>query len=180
MPFRFKELEIPGIILIEPEVFHDDRGFFLETYHEKSFSQFGITDRFVQENHSKSNKGTLRGLHYQIDPFAQGKLVRVIRGEIFDVAVDIRNDSPYFGRWLAETLSEENKRIIYIPPGFAHGFCVLSVTAEVVYMSTNVYSPQHERGIIWNDPDLGIEWPFEDPVLSLKDRRLPRFNYTTK
>lgn len=173
MPFRFKRLEIPEAILIELEVFPDERGFFMETYRYSDFAAFGIKEHFVQDNHSRSKKGVLRGLHYQRPPRAQGKLVRVVVGEIFDVAVDIRKGSPWFGRWVGVTLSAENKRMLYIPPGFAHGFCVMSEEAEVVYKVTEEYSPEHDAGILWNDPEIGIRWPVKDPIVSFKDSRLP-------
>jgi dTDP-4-dehydrorhamnose 3,5-epimerase len=187
MPFAFKELEIPGLVLIEPGVFEDGRGFFMETYKTPDFAAAGIKGDFVQENHSRSGKGVLRGLHYQNPPFAQAKLVRVVRGEVFDVAADIRRGSPTCGKWVGVTLSEENKHIIYIPQGFAHGFCVLSEIAEVLYKTTGVYSAESEAGIIWNDADLNIEWPVKQPILSEKDRKLPslrnadiRFHYRQK
>jgi len=173
MPFKFNRLEIPDLILIEPRVFEDERGFFMEFYNLKDFNQSGIDAEFVQDNHSHSRKGVLRGLHYQLRPMEQGKLVRCVRGIIFDVAVDIRRGSPTYGEWVGVILSEENKNMLYIPPGFAHGFCVLSNEADVIYKVTNFYSPEHERGIIWNDPDIGIEWPIKDPILSERDSKLP-------
>ncbi len=173
MPFRFTRLEIPDIILIEPVVFGDERGFFLEFYKRSDFFKAGITEEFIQDNHSSSLKGVLRGLHFQKEPEAQGKLIRCIRGEVFDVAVDIRKGSPFFGRWGSVILSEENKKILYIPPGFAHGFQVLSERAEIIYKTTREYSPSHEAGIIWNDPDLAIPWPIKEPVLSGRDRLWP-------
>mgnify|MGYP000459835698 FL=1 len=173
MPFKFQRLEIPDVILIEPEVFSDERGFFMETYKHSEFSAFGIKEHFLQDNHSRSAKGVLRGLHYQNPPKAQGKLVRVILGEVFDVAVDIRKGSPTYGRWVGVVLSSENKRMLYIPPGFAHGFCVLSDVAEVLYKVTEEYAPECEAGIIWNDPEIGIQWPIKDPILSSKDARWP-------
>ncbi|GFN23658.1 dTDP-4-dehydrorhamnose 3,5-epimerase [Thermanaeromonas sp. C210] len=173
MPFRFTRLEIPEVVLIEPVVFPDERGFFLEAYKYSEFAAFGITERFLQDNHSRSRKGVLRGLHYQNPPKAQGKLIRVVVGEIFDVAVDIRKGSPTYGRWVGVRLSSENKRMLYIPPGFAHGFCVLSEAAEVLYKTTEEYAPECEAGIIWNDPDIRISWPVENPVLSPKDARWP-------
>ena len=173
MPFAFKRLEIPGVVLIEPRVFEDERGFFMETYKMPDFVAAGIKGNFVQENHSRSSKGILRGLHYQNPPFEQGKLVRAIRGKIFDVAVDIRKGSPTWGKWIGVVLSEENRNIIYVPAGFAHGFCVLSKIAEVFYKTTNVYSAESEAGIIWNDEDLNIQWPVKDPILSQKDEKLP-------
>jgi len=173
MPFTFKRLEIPEIILVEPKVFHDERGFFMETYKYSDFATFGIAEHFVQDNHSRSVKGVLRGLHYQNPPKAQGKLVRVVVGEIFDVGIDIRRGSPTYGKWVGEILSAENKRMLYIPPGFAHGFCVLSDVAEVLYKTTAEYAPECEAGIIWNDPGIGIEWPIKCPILSPKDAKWP-------
>ena len=173
MPFSFKRLAIPDVVLIEPRVFPDERGFFMETYKYSDFAAFGIKERFVQDNHSRSIKGVLRGLHYQKPPKAQGKLVRVVVGEIFDVAVDIRKGSPWYGKWVGASLSAENKLMLYIPPGFAHGFCVLSEVAEVVYKATEEYSPEHDAGILWNDPEIGIRWPIEQPILSDKDAKLP-------
>ncbi|RLA85081.1 MAG: dTDP-4-dehydrorhamnose 3,5-epimerase [Deltaproteobacteria bacterium] len=176
MPFRFRRLEIPEVVLIEPVVFSDERGFFMEVYKYSEFSAFGITERFLQDNHSRSVKGVLRGLHYQNPPRAQGKLVRVLQGEIFDVAVDIRRGSPTYGKWVGVRLSSENRFMLYIPPGFAHGFCVLSDYAEVHYKVTDEYSPEHEAGIIWNDPEIGIDWPVESPILSERDSRWPRLS----
>ena len=173
MPFAFKSLEIPEVMLIEPRVFEDERGFFMETYKTPDFVAAGIKGSFVQDNHSCSVKGVLRGLHYQNPPFAQGKLVRAVRGEIFDVVVDIRKGSPTWGKWVGVILSEENRSILYIPTGLAHGFCVLSEVAEVIYKTTNIYSAEAETGIIWNDEDLNIEWPVKEPILSEKDKKLP-------
>jgi dTDP-4-dehydrorhamnose 3,5-epimerase len=162
---------IPEVMIIEPRIFGDKRGFFMETWQRRTFANFGIDYDFVQDNHSRSSKGILRGLHYQIK-HPQGKLVRVIRGEVFDVAVDIRRHSPTFGKWEGVFLSEENRRMLWIPPGFAHGFYVTSDAAEFVYNCTDFYAPEYERSIIWNDPDIGITWPLEgnEPVLSDKDR----------
>ena len=176
MPFAFKRLEIPEVVLIEPKVFEDERGFFMETYRMPDFVAAGIKGNFVQDNHSCSAKGILRGLHYQNPPFAQGKLVRVVRGEIFDVVVDIRKGSPTWGKWVGVILSEEDKNIVYVPEAFAHGFCVLSEVAEVIYKTTNVYSAESEAGIIWNDADLNIKWPVKEPILSEKDKNLPGLN----
>jgi dTDP-4-dehydrorhamnose 3,5-epimerase len=176
MPFTFKRLAIPEVVLIEPRVFEDDRGFFMETYKMADFVAAGIKEEFVQENHSRSAKRVLRGLHYQNPPLAQAKLVRVVRGEIFDVAVDIRRGSPTWGKWVSVILSEEDKHILYVPEGFGHGFCVLSEMAEVVYKTTNVYSPECEAGIIWSDADLNIEWPVKEPILSEKDGKWPALN----
>ncbi len=173
---KFTPLALPEVIRIEPRVFADERGFFMESYHQVKFAAHGLGVNFVQDNHSRSAKGVLRGLHFQREPKAQGKLVRALRGAIFDVAVDIRRGSPTYGRWVAETLSEENRAMLYIPPGFAHGFCALAETTEVHYKATDFYSPDHEGGLLWNDPDIGIAWP--DPgvpfILSDKDRRNPR------
>jgi len=174
MPFRFQRLDIPDVVLIEPTIFEDERGFFMESYKYSEFANFGIKEKFVQDNHSKSIKGVLRGLHYQKHPKAQAKLVRVIRGKIFDVAVDIRRNSPTYGKWVGIVLSEENKKMLYIPVGFAHGFCVLSDEAEVLYKTTEEYAPEYDRGIIWNDPDIDIKWPIDNPILSSKDAALPR------
>ena len=173
MPFVFKELEIPGVILVEPGVFADERGFFMESYKMPDFVAAGIKPVFVQDNHSRSARGTLRGLHYQNPPFAQGKLVGVVRGEIFDVAVDIRKGSPTWGKWVGLILSEANNRLLYLPAGLAHGFSVLSEVADVVYKTTNVYSAESEAGIIWNDADLNIEWPISHPILSARDAGWP-------
>jgi len=161
---------IPDVLLIEPQVFQDERGFFLESYQKKKFKEAGIDADFVQDNYSKSCHGTLRGLHYQIHQ-PQGKLVRVVAGEVFDVAVDIRRHSPTFGQWVGDYLSAENKRILWVPPGFAHGFYVTSPDAEVLYKASDYYAPQWERSIIWNDPMIDIRWPIQggSPVLSTKD-----------
>jgi dTDP-4-dehydrorhamnose 3,5-epimerase len=162
---------IPDVFMIAPKVFGDERGFFLESYNRRNMAALGIDFEFVQDNHSRSAKGVLRGLHYQIRQ-PQGKLVRVVAGEVFDVAVDIRRASPTFGRWVGMTLSADNKRMAWIPPGFAHGFYVTSDCAEVLYKATDYYAPEHERSILWNDPALGIEWPLSgEPLLSEKDRR---------
>lgn len=168
---RFIPTTIPDVILIEPRVFADDRGFFLESYQKQRFAEAGIPFDFVQDNHSKSQQGVLRGLHYQIEQ-TQGKLVRVISGEIFDVAVDIRKSSPTFGKWVGEVLSAENKKLIWVPPGFAHGFYVTSPSAEVLYKATDYYAPQWERSIIWNDQAIQIEWHLNgvEPILSNKDK----------
>jgi dTDP-4-dehydrorhamnose 3,5-epimerase len=173
MPFIFKKLSIPEVVLIEPKVFRDGRGLFLETYKYSDFAESGIKEHFVQDNYSKSVKGGLRGLHFQKNPNAQGKLVQCIKGKIFDVAVDIRKGSPTFGRWVSVELSEENNLMLYVPSAFAHGFVVLSETADVIYKCTREYSPKDDRGIIWNDPDINIRWPVKDPILSEKDKKLP-------
>ena len=164
-------LSIPDVLLIEPKVFGDERGFFFESFNQLKFkSATGLDLHFVQDNHSKSAKNVLRGLHYQLPPRAQGKLVRVIAGEVFDVAVDIRKGSRTFGQWVGEVLSGENKRQMWIPPDLAHGFLVLSESAEFLYKTTDYWAPEFERCILWNDPDLAIAWPLEgDPVLSAKD-----------
>ena len=167
--------EIPEVLIIEPRVFGDDRGFFLESYNERAFAdKAGITAHFVQDNHSRSSKGVLRGMHYQIQQ-SQGKLVRAVVGTIFDVAVDIRRSSPTFGTWVGCELSAENKRMFWVPPGFAHGFLVISEVAEVLYKATEFYAPQHDRSLLWNDPDVGIVWPLDaDPILSAKDQAAQR------
>lgn len=173
MPFSFKKLDIPDVLIIDPKLFPDSRGIFAELYKYPDFSHCGITKHIVQINYSKSGKNVLRGLHYQKNPMAQGKIMRVISGEVFDVAVDIRQGSPCYGKWVGEILSSENMKMLYIPEGFAHGFCVLSDTAEITYQCTNIYSPENERGIIWNDPDLNISWPVKNPLLSEKDVVFP-------
>ena len=165
---------IDGLLIIEPKIFVDPRGMFYEVYSESRYEEHGILC-FVQDNHSVSKKGVLRGLHYQVNP-GQGKLVRVTRGEIFDVAVDIRKQSPTYGKWWGLSLSETNNFQLYIPIGFAHGFCVLSESAEVLYKCSDYYSPENERGILWNDPDLAIDWPVKDPILSEKDAVYPLFS----
>ena len=161
-----------GALIIHPDVFGDERGFFMEMYHEAKFAELGVTARFVQDNYSRSVKGTLRGLHFQ-NPSAQGKLIRVTVGAVFDVAVDIRRGSPTFGQWIGIELNDDNKLGFYIPTGFAHGFCVLSDVAEFMYKCTDFYSREHEHGIRWDDPAIGVEWPVKDPLLSPKDQALP-------
>ncbi len=168
---QFTPTSIPDVILIKPKIYQDNRGFFLETYQAKVFNEAGINATFVQDNLSGSNKGTLRGLHYQIKQ-TQAKLVRVVAGEIFDVAVDLRRNSPTFGGWAAVHISSENKHQVYIPGGFAHGFYVLSDWAEVSYKASDFYAPDYERTLLWNDPEIGIEWPLDnqaEPVISSKD-----------
>ncbi len=162
---------IPDVLIMEPKVFGDDRGFFYESFNERAWKELTGQDlRFVQHNHSRSSAGVLRGLHYQIQQ-PQGKLVRVIAGEVFDVAVDIRRSSPSFGRWFGTTISAENKRQMWVPPGFAHGFCVTSAVAEFLYLTTDYYAPEYERCIVWNDPDLAVGWPLaSEPLVSAKDR----------
>lgn len=169
---------IPDVVLIEPKVFGDARGFFMETWHKQKYSQLGLDVDFVQDNHSRSTKGVLRGLHYQLQN-PQGKLVRVVTGTVFDVAVDIRKGSPTFAQWVGVTLSEDNHRQLYIPPGFAHGFCVLSDSADFLYKCTEFYAPQDEHGILWNDPNIGIEWPGHDFIISEKDNGNPLLNQAT-
>ena len=173
MSIKFKETPLSGVILVEPVVHGDERGFFFETYHAEKYKEGGIALPFVQDNHSRSSKNILRGLHYQINK-PQGKLVYVATGEIFDVAVDIRVGSPTFMLWYGMILSSKNKKQIYIPPGFAHGFCVTSDTADVIYKCTELYSPEHDRSLAWNDPGINIDWPTNDPSLSEKDAAAPR------
>ncbi len=173
MPFQFQKLDIPDVILIEPRTFEDPRGFFMETYKKSEFAANGIPVEFVQGNYSHSIQGTLRGLHYQKPPQAQGKLVMALRGKVFDVAVDIRKGSPTYGQWVSAVLSDENFHMLYLPPGFAHGFCVLSEEADFVYLVTAEYAPECETGILWNDPEIGVQWPIAQPVLSDRDTRLP-------
>ena len=170
MPFDFSRLAIPDLILIVPQIFEDTRGFFLEIYKHMDFAAAGIQEHFVQDNYSRSTRGSLRGLHYQKKPKAQGKLVSCLRGTIFDVAVDIRKGSPHYGKWAGVELSEENRQMLYVPPGFAHGFQIVSKSADVIYKCTQEYSPTDDRGIIWNDPDIHISWPVKDPILSSKDK----------
>jgi dTDP-4-dehydrorhamnose 3,5-epimerase len=173
MPLSFEPTALPGVIVIVPKVFSDDRGFLMETFKQSEFEAAGLRLSLVQENHSWSTLGTLRGLHYQREPKAQGKLVRVISGEIFDVAVDIRRGSPTFGRWIGVSISAANRKSIYIPPGFAHGFCVTSADADVIYKTTEEYAPEYEDGIRWDDPELAIAWPIATPTLSARDQRWP-------
>jgi len=166
------ETSLPGVCLFEPSVFEDERGFFFQSYHEIEFAALGINDRFVQDNHARSVKHTLRGLHYQVrDP--QAKLCRVVQGEVLDVVVDIRRGSPHFGKWESGVLSAENKRQMYVPPSFAHGYLVLSETAEFLYKCSDFYRPEFERAVAWNDADIGISWGIETPILSAKDRGSP-------
>lgn len=171
--FTFTALELPGLVEVEHGRAGDERGFFAEYYRQDLFEAAGIPGPFVQWSLSRSGPGTLRGLHYQLDPQSQGKLVRCARGEIFDVAVDLRRSSPTFGRWAGRTLSEANRRILYIPPGFAHGFCVLSDGADVDYRQTRYYAPELERGIRWNDPSIGVVWPLASPRPSPRDEAFP-------
>jgi dTDP-4-dehydrorhamnose 3,5-epimerase len=174
MAFRFTPSDIPDVVLIDPSVFSDERGFLIESYKRSEFAAFGITEPFVQSNHSKSREGTLRGLHYQKNPKAQGKLVRAILGEVYDVVVDLRRGGPTYGRWIAVVLSAENKKMLYVPAGFAHGFCVTSAEAEILYMISEEYAPELESGVLWTDPELAIEWPIAEPILSPRDRAWPR------
>ena len=174
---KFVPTDLPDVIRIEPTVHGDERGFFMETWHTRRFHEAGIDGEFVQDNVSQSSKGTLRGLHYQIE-HSQGKLVRVVQGEVFDLAVDLRRSSPHYGQWVGEVLSAENKHQLWVPPGYGHGFLVLSDTAEFEYKCTEYYAPEFERAIRWDDPDLGIEWPLLDgkqPMLSSKDAGAPFF-----
>ena len=172
MPFTFKRLSIPDVILIEPQSFSDDRGFFFESFKESDFFSNGIDKKFVQDNFSHSVNGVIRGLHFQKAPKAQAKLVTVLKGKIFDVAVDIRKNSPTYGKWVSETLSDDTHNLLYVPEGFAHGFCVISDEADVLYKVSNEYSQEHERSIIWNDPKLNIQWPIKKPIISNKDNKL--------
>ena len=168
-------LAIPDVKLIEPDVFGDNRGFFMETYRADLFKEAGIPTNFVQDNMSSSRKGVLRGLHFQKDPYSQGKLVRVVRGEVFDVAVDLRKGSPYFGKWVGDLLSEDNKKSLYVPPGFAHGFCVVSDEAVFHYKCTEFYHPEAEGGLRYDDPTVNVEWPLPDlpKITSPKDEKAP-------
>jgi len=172
--FQLKVLptKLDGVYIIEPQVFSDARGFFMETYHQRRYAESGINRTFLQENLSRSVRGTLRGLHYQLK-YGQAKLIQAIRGEVFDVVVDIRRGSPHFGQWIGVILSEENKRQLFVPDGFAHGFCVLSDSADIVYKCSDFYAPEDEGGILWSDPNLAIDWPIANPLLSEKDSRLP-------
>lgn len=169
---KFTPLEIPDVILVEPDVFGDARGYFQETYHAGKYAAAGIPGPFLQDNFSFSRRGVLRGLHFQLRQ-PQGKLVMVARGEVFDVAVDVRRSSPTFGRWVGRTLNDQNHHQMWIPPGFAHGFCVLSEVVEFLYKCTQLYDPADDRGIAWNDPALGIRWPLAEPALSAKDLKQP-------
>ncbi|MFH1460515.1 MAG: dTDP-4-dehydrorhamnose 3,5-epimerase [Candidatus Omnitrophota bacterium] len=175
MAFKFIKTKIPEVVLIQPQVYKDNRGSFLETFKQSEFKFHGLNLNFVQTNHSYSAKNVLRGLHYQTDPKAQGKLISVVQGEIFDVAVDIRRQSATYGQWVAEILSQANGNMLYLPQGFAHGFCVLSGSAYVIYQCTNEYSPENDAGILWCDPTIDISWPVKKPILSAKDANLPLF-----
>ncbi len=173
MPFEFQKTELEGVILITPRRFPDDRGEFAELYQHSTFAKEGIDSQFVQVNYSKSKKGVVRALHYQLPPKAQGKLVQAAHGSVFDVAVDIRKGSPTYGKWVGVTLSATERNMLYIPAGFAHGFCALEEDAELVYYCTNEYSPEHERGILWNDPAINIAWPVDTPIISDRDACYP-------
>jgi len=178
MPFSFKRLEISDVILVQAKSFPDERGFFLESFKESAFHANGINARFIQDNLTHSIKGVLRGLHFQKAPKAQAKLVTTLRGEIFDVAVDMRKDSPTYAKWVSEILSEQNHKLLYIPEGFAHGYCVLSDEADIFYKVSQEYSPEHDSGFIWNDPEINIKWPIDKPIISEKDLKLPSFKNT--
>ncbi len=175
MEFQFRSLSIPEVLLVTNGLIKDSRGFFAETFREEPFLQAGIP-RFVQDNHARSDQGVLRGLHYQIRPAGIGKLIRCVRGKLFDVAVDIRRGSPTYGRWVGVELSEADGQSVYIPEGFAHGYCALTQTTEVFYRTSGYYSPEHDRGIRWDDPAIGIVWPISNPILSEKDRKAPFLN----
>ena len=170
---RVEPTELPGVLILEPRVFGDARGFFTETWHARRYAEAGLREAFVQDNLSFSQRGVLRGLHYQ-NPHGQGKLVYVLQGTVFDVAVDIRVGSPTFGRWVGVTLSAENRRQFWVPPGFAHGFCVTSETALFAYKCSDYYAPEHEGSVLWNDPAIGIAWPVREPTVSPKDAAAPR------
>lgn len=173
MSFQFQRLEIPEVMLIRTQHWKDTRGFFVESYKRSEFLTSGITQTFVQDNYVFSIRGVLRGLHYQKHPKSQGKLILPLKGQIFDVAVDIRQGSPTYGKWVGQVLSADTMDMLYIPPGFAHGYCVLSEEAYILYKVTKEYAPELDRGIIWNDPDIGIQWPSRAPILSKKDTQLP-------
>lgn len=175
MSTQFHQTSLPGVILIQPDVYRDPRGLFIETYHQRAYSESGIGKSFVQDNYSRSRLNTLRGLHYQLQN-PQGKIVYVISGEIYDVAVDIRRGSPAFGKWTAARLSSENRHQVFIPEGFAHGFCVLSDSADVIYKCTDFYSPGDAYGIAWSDPQIAVDWPVDAPFLSDKDLRNPELS----
>lgn len=173
----FEQIDTPlvDLKLIKPRLFGDERGFFMEVFKESSFKKLGITDNFVQINHSRSQKGVLRGLHYQLNPHAQAKLVRVVYGEVYDIAVDLRVGSPTYKKWFGQILNTKNNLLMYVPAGFAHGFCVLSEHAEFIYSCSGEYSPDHEAGIRYDDPELAIDWQVDEPILSDKDAKLPSF-----
>lgn len=173
MPFEFEPLKIPGLVIVRPRVFGDPRGYFLETYKRSDFEAYGIDAHFPQDNLSSSTRGVVRGLHYQLPPAAQGKLVSVVKGRVWDVAVDIRKNSPHFLEWVAVELSVEDHAMFYVPPGFAHGFTALSEEVHFLYKCTAEYSPEQERGIRWDDPQINIKWPVDTPIVSDRDRQLP-------
>ena len=177
---KFTPLGIPGIISIEPRVMQDGRGYFFEWYRRDLFSQNGIAENFIQDNESKSSRGVLRGLHYQIEPRAQAKLIRVTHGKVLDVVLDIRPSSPTFGKHISLILDGSKKQVLYVPAGFAHGFCTLEDETEFLYKVSDFYAPEQERGILWNDPDLGIPWPKMDYVISPKDQKYPRLHEVFK
>lgn len=174
VPFAFSPTNVPGVVLIQATAYEDSRGYFMESYKHSAFEANGIRDTFVQDNHSHSIRGVLRGLHYQLPPKAQAKLVSVLRGVVFDVAVDIRSGAPTYGHWVGTTLSGEDRRMLYVPVGFAHGFCVLSEYADVHYKVSEEYAPDFERGLRWDDPNLGINWPIDKPIVSDRDSHWPR------
>lgn len=180
MPFEFEKLEIEGLVLIKPKAFGDERGFFMESYKKSEFVKNGIDCDFVQDNHSKSVKGVLRGLHYQVAPKAQAKLVRCVKGQIYDFAVDLRPNSKTYGKWARVELSEENKNMLFIPRSFAHGFVVISDNAEIMYKTDNEYSPEHDRGVLWCDKDININWCVDSPILSDKDKIQPKLSEINK
>ena len=180
MSFEFEKFEIEGLVLVKPRVFGDNRGFFMESYKKSEFAAAGIDVEFVQDNHSKSTKGVLRGLHYQASPKQQAKLLRCTRGEILDVAVDLRKNSKTFGKWTKVVLSEENKNMFFIPGGFAHGFLVLSDEAELLYKASAEYSAELDRGLLWNDKTVNVDWGVENPILSEKDKIQPKFEELNK
>jgi dTDP-4-dehydrorhamnose 3,5-epimerase len=173
MPFKFSRLSIADVVVVEAQAFRDSRGFFMESYRKSAFAANGMNYTFVQDNYSHSIKGVIRGLHYQKNPKPQGKLVGVIRGKIFDVAVDIRKGSPTYGKWVSEILSQENHRMLYVPIGFAHGFCALE-ESDVLYKVTEEFAQECDRAVLWNDPEIDIKWPIENPILSAKDSNAPR------
>ena len=172
MRLDVQKTDIPGVLIFSPKVYNDDRGFFMETYNKELYKDAGLGCHFVQDNYSHSTKGTLRGLHYQL-PHTQGKLISVIWGEIFDVAVDIRKGSPTFGKWVGLSLSDKNRKQLFVPEGLAHGFCVISEKADVMYKCTDTYAPEADKGVLWSDPEIGIEWPIESSIISAKDEKLP-------
>jgi len=180
MNFEFEKLALEGLILVTPKVYSDNRGFFQECYKKSDFVKNGIDCEFVQDNHSKSSKGVLRGLHYQAKPMAQSKLIRCIKGEILDFAVDIRPDSKSFKKWIKVELSEENRNMLFVPEGFAHGFVVLSDEAEMIYKINREYSPEHDRGFLWSDDEINVDWDIENPILSEKDKSQPKFSEINK